>query len=249
MGDASEARLSPGSGGKNGWRFASLCAGDATPRLISFERTLQNGRELSWLMKKCDYCGCLNEDALETCRECGSPILAGQPKPEPAPRENEPADAEIPLGSFAQKQGNAIILKCRTPREAYLVKEELEEADIIAILPEADVLALEYRQHGYVPVRVSAKAYESIPDLRSVVEFQYKKVRSDQPLPAVGKFVAMGCGVVPVPGALVFAWLSSSYRASGYETAGRQFRLWFIFGISLWILGILGVILSALLST
>jgi hypothetical protein len=200
-------------------------------------------------MKKCDYCGRLNEDALATCHECGSPIRAGEPRPEPAIKEREPADDEIPIGSFTQKQGNAVILKCRTLREAYLVKEELEEADIIAILPEADVLSLEYRQNGYVPVRVSAKAYESIPDLRSVVEFQYKRVRSDQPLPAVGKMLAMGCGVVPVPGVLIFAWLFPSYRANGYEAAGKQFKLWFIFGISSWILGILAVVLSALLST
>lgn len=61
-------------------------------------------------------------------------------------------------------------------------------------------------------VRVSAKAYESLADLKSVVEFQYKQVRADQPLANFGKALGMFCALMFVPGALVLAWLLSSYQ-------------------------------------
>ena len=61
-----------------------------------------------------------------------------------------------------------ITLKCRTPEEAFLVCDELEAADILTILPDQEELLLQYQRNGYVEVRVSARAYESLADLRSV---------------------------------------------------------------------------------
>jgi len=71
------------------------------------------------------------------------------------------------------------------------VCDELEKADILAIVPDEEELVLQYERDGYVEVRVSAKAYESVADLKSVVEFQYKQVRADQLLPNFGKVVGM----------------------------------------------------------
>jgi hypothetical protein len=152
----------------------------------------------------------------------------------------EPEPEEVLAQSFAQKDGNTITLKCRTPEEAYLVSDELEKADIIPILPAEDELLSKYKRNGDVELRVSAKAYESVAGLRSVVEFQHKRLRAEQPLPSMGKALAMGCAVVPVPGLLVFAWLLSSYRANGYHRHAKEFKFWFFLGVASWLMVLCG---------
>jgi len=102
---------------------------------------------------------------------------------------------EIPLQPIAHKDGSAITLKCRTPEEAFLVCDELEKADIIPILPDEEELLSQFRRDGYVEVRVSAKAYESLADLRSTVEFQYKQLRSEQQLSYFGKGVILSVSI------------------------------------------------------
>ena len=146
----------------------------------------------------------------------------------------------------AQKDGNTITLKCRTPDEAYLLSEELEKADIIPILPGETELLAEYKRKGYVELRVSAKAYESVADLRSVVEFRHSRPRAEQSLPYIGKAVAMGCAVLPVPGLLVFAALLSSYRANGYHRKAKEFKFWFFVGVASWLLVLCGLALNSL---
>jgi hypothetical protein len=89
-------------------------------------------------MKKCDYCGRMNDDGNTTCHECGS---CGFSKPSDAisGTESRKLDPdEIPLPPMAHKDGSAITLKCRTPEEAFLVCDELEKADIIPILPDEE---------------------------------------------------------------------------------------------------------------
>ena len=193
-------------------------------------------------MKQCDYCGRSNDDAVTACCECGSSLLATRSQPETlgSPRKLEPD--ETPQGAFAQKDGNVIKLKCRTPEEAYLVSDELENHDIVPILPDDGELYSEYKRNGYVEVRVSAKAYESVADLRPVVEFQHKRLRGEQALPYFGKALAMGCGAFLEPGWLVFAWLLSSYQANGYYRKAKEFKLWFLFGLVAWVLMIVGLI-------
>jgi hypothetical protein len=187
-------------------------------------------------MKKCDYCGQLTDDAATTCRGCGSSGFAapGESVAVADPRKLEPD--EIPLTAIARKDGSAITLKCRTPEEAYLVCDELEKADILTILPDEEELLSLFRRDGFVEVRVSAKAYESVADLRSAVEFQYKRVRADQPLANFGKVVGMGCAIMIVPGLLVFAWLLTSYRKHGYDRRAKEFKFWFFLGVAAWLL-------------
>jgi len=69
-----------------------------------------------------------------------------------------------------------------------------------------------------------------------VVEFQYRRLRAEQPLPLLGKAIGMGSAVVLIPGLLVFAWLLSSYRANGYDRMAKEFKLWFLFGVMTWLL-------------
>ena len=114
-------------------------------------------------MKRCSFCGRQHDDSTDVCNECGSPIVSTEVELAIKGPCREPD--EIPTPPLAQKEGNAITLRCRTPGEAYLVKDELEQSDIVTILPEDKALYLEYKRNGYVEIRVSAKAYSSIPDL------------------------------------------------------------------------------------
>jgi hypothetical protein len=143
---------------------------------------------------------------------------------------------EISLPPIAQKDGGALTLKCRTPGEAYLICDELEEKDILTILPNEEELLAQFRRDGYVEVRVSANAYESLADLESTVEFQYKRLRAEQPLPLLGKLPSMVLAVMIVPGMLVFVWMLMSYRKSGYDRMARDLKFWFCLGIAEWLL-------------
>jgi hypothetical protein len=187
-------------------------------------------------MKKCDYCGRVNDDAATACHECGSSGFAARGDSVSVTESRKLDPDEIPLAAIAQKDGSAMTLKCRTPEEAYLVCDELEKADILTILPDEEELVSQFGRNGYVEVRVSAKAYESLADLRSTVEFQYKRVRAEQPLPHSAKLVAAGCAMMIVPGVLVFAWLLSSYQKDGYDRMARDLKFWFFLGIGAWLL-------------
>jgi hypothetical protein len=187
-------------------------------------------------MRTCDYCGRVNEDAAMTCYECGSSGFAARSDSELAAESRKLDPDEIPLAAIAVKDGSAMTLRCRTPGEAYLICDELEKADILSILPEEEELLSRFRNNGHVEVRVSAKAYQSLVDLKSTVEFQYKRLRAEQPLPHFGKLVAIGCAMMLVPGVLMFAWLLTSYRKNGYDRKARDFKFWFFLGVAAWLL-------------
>jgi hypothetical protein len=193
-------------------------------------------------MKECDYCGRQNDDTATKCHECGSSAFTTQAQPSSAiePRTLEPEEAS-PV-AFAEREGNVVTLKCRTLGEASLVSDELRKADIVTLLPGDDELLLEYKQKGFVELRVSAKAYESVADLRSSVEFQYQRLPAEQPLPYSAKAVALCCGFVIVPGLLVFVWLLSSYQAHGYHRMAKEFKLWFFIGVASWLLVVCGLV-------
>ena len=143
---------------------------------------------------------------------------------------------EIPLPAIAQKDSGAMILRCRTPGEAYLICDELEKEDVVTILPDEEELLTQFKRNGYVEVRVSAKNYESLANLRSTVEFQYKRLRSEQPLRPFGKILGLLMGMMPLPGIFVFRYLLTSYRENGYLRMARDLKLWFFLGFAAWVL-------------
>jgi hypothetical protein len=136
-----------------------------------------------------------------------------------------------------------VSLRCRTPHEALLIRENLEAEDIIATLPNEEEMLLQYEEKGYVDVEIPAAAYDSAGELRSIVEFS--ATPCEPGLPLQGKLFAMLLGAVIVPGILIFAWLITSYRAHGEERKAKQFRLWFLLGIaSLLSISVLSAIFS-----
>jgi hypothetical protein len=161
-------------------------------------------------------------------------FLKGLQKCETKARKLDPD--EIPLQAMAKKDHGSIVLKCRTPEEAYLVCDELEKSDILAILPEEHELLAQFKANGYVEVKVSANFYGQLPDLRSSVEFQYKRLRAEKPLSPFGKLLGIGCGLMPFPGAFVFAWLLTSYKKNGYARMRRNLKFWFFVGFISWVL-------------
>ena len=162
-------------------------------------------------------------------------------------RETRKLDAdEIPLPAIAQKDGKAMTFRCRTPGEAYLVCDELEKDDIITILPDEEELLAQFRRNGYVDVQVSAKAYESLAHLRSTVEFQHQRLRSEQPLPPSARVLALFVAMMIVPGILVFAYMLTGYQKNGYLRMARDWKFWFSVGFAAWLLM---VILIASLSS
>jgi hypothetical protein len=187
-------------------------------------------------MKKCDSCGWENNDAAMMCQVCGSPGFRGRTVPISESEGRKVDPDELPAAPFAQKDGNSITLKCRTPEEAYLVCDELERADILTILPDENVLVTQFEREGYVEVRVSAKAYESLGDLRSIVEFQYKRLRAERRLSSFAKLVGLGSGMMVVPGIIVFASLLSSYRRNGFDRRAKDLKFWFFLGLAVWLL-------------
>src|SRR5215469_6699915 len=103
-------------------------------------------------MKKCDYCGHVNDDAATACHECGSSGFAEGGDSVLVTQSRKLDPDEIPPVIMAQKGGSVITLKCRTPGEAYLVCGELEKADVLAILPDEEELLAQFRRDGCVEV-------------------------------------------------------------------------------------------------
>jgi hypothetical protein len=183
-------------------------------------------------MKKCARCGLLNDHTAETCSGCRFTLFEESPAHAAQPR---PTVESAGPGLTAERHGNMVTLKCRTPAEAWLVRENLETAGIIALLPGEDEIELQYAQQGYVGVEIPATAYDSAGELQSIVEFSV----SPPPPPGIGltgKVMAMFLAIMIVPGALIFAWLLTSYRKHGAERKAEELKLWFLIGLASWLL-------------
>ncbi len=182
-------------------------------------------------MKKCARCGLLSEDKTEVCSNCGFTLF--EEKPAHA-RRSKSSVAPASPGVVGERHGAMVTLKCRTPAEAWLVREHLESADVIALLPDEEEMALQYSQKGYVELAIPAEAYYAAGDLRSIVEFS----APPPPPPGLGvpgKILAMFLAAMIVPGLLIFAFLLTSYRKHGEERKAKELKLWFLIGLAAWL--------------
>jgi hypothetical protein len=182
-------------------------------------------------MKKCSYCGRQSDDSAVACGECGNPDFDKQPalaiaKPPVLPgpaRRSEPAIA-VPHGSM-------MLLRCRTPDEAYLVAEQLEATDILPLVPDTETMQLELREKGYISIAVSAEYYKATVELPYVIERRHWTDRAH-----VGLTVHMGwfvftLGLLFLPGWLMFAIVRRGYTRQGFTNKAKQSGFWFVCGL------------------
>src|SRR5438552_5727976 len=103
-------------------------------------------------MKKCSYCGCVNEDAAGNCKECGTEF-AGPEKIDP--QLTDPSGSLVVVGTF----GDAV--------EASLLKDRLELAGIEACIPEELNPSPfgNFEPLSHVTVRVPAKDLEAAKEV------------------------------------------------------------------------------------
>lgn len=196
--------------------------------------------------KVCDYCGLRNASDADLCRGCGSVLdVSTLLEVSEIPQRSPPVSRErLPVSTL---DGGVVTLRCRTPEEAFLVRDELGEADILAILP--DEVEEQYAETGVVEVRVSAKSLQAMPELQAAVESRYQKVRTRQTLPSGMKALAMGCGAFFLPGLLAYPFFVLGYQKHGYLRMAREFQKWFFLGLASWVLLILGLFLFTARST
>lgn len=135
-----------------------------------------------------------------------------------------------------------VALKCRTPGEAQLVLENLESAEVVALMPNYEEMVLQYENSGYVEVQIPADVYDSSPDLRAMVEFstaiECDPTESAAPnAPTTGytpieKYLASLLGVLIVPGLFLFVWQLTHHREAGEEQKAKDLISWFFVGVS-----------------
>jgi hypothetical protein len=183
----------------------------------------------------------LNEDTAEYCESCEFREFAERP-PERRQRQREGKALRSALP--VERRGGMVALKCRTPGEAQLVLENLESAEVVALMPNYEEMVLQYENNGYVEVQIPADVYDSSPDLRAMVEFSISEPAASNPATAsytsMQKFLAGVLGVVFVPGLIIFAWQLTHHREAGEEKMARDLKFWFLVGIGGWVFLLLG---------
>jgi hypothetical protein len=185
-------------------------------------------------MTKCPYCGWKNDYETEICHKCG--LHEFEAKLESMVQEQEKSSKSQGTSSLSivEKSGKTVTLKCRTPREAFLVADELEARDIVAILPDEKTMMTDYELHGFVNVQVSANAYEAAKELQSVLERTHWENRAQEPLPLIMKIAAFLLFPVIGPGWAFLVMKYLAYKRKGYDRKKREFGRWLLFSAVFW---------------
>lgn len=184
-------------------------------------------------MKVCLQCAHENEDDASSCQRCRHREF-GPAAPPTTPHEILSSEAP-PSPEFltAEKEGNLTVLRCRTLEEAFLVAEELEAADILAILPDEAAMLSEFQNQGFVSIQISAQSYEAAKELQTVIERQHWQERAQQPLSIPMIMAAVALGLLFCPGGAFFFMVNDAYKAKGYRRKAKSFRRWFFVGFAL----------------
>jgi hypothetical protein len=127
---------------------------------------------------------------------------------------------------------------------AYLVIENLQSADVIALLPDEDEMVRQYKDKGYVELKIPAEAYDSAGDIRSAVEFSAPQA-SQPTIGLFGKIVGFYLGLLNLLGLLVFLALLRGYRKQGEEIKAKELKLWFLLGLIGFLLMVAGMMIVA----
>jgi hypothetical protein len=188
-------------------------------------------------MKKCTYCGRENDEAAEFCPGCGQQEFESPPAASVPARVQAQAPRQQPLPPkpLASKEGNSMLLRCRTPAEAFLIVKELEAEDIITVLPQTQTLIQDYERDGHVTIKVSARAYESAKELQYIFENRHWQERGEMSLPLSMAALALVLPVVIGLGWFCFAMVWLNYKRRGFVRKKKAFELWFWGGVLFWL--------------
>lgn len=181
-------------------------------------------------MKTCLRCEQENQDDAISCLNCRH--LEFAPSAIPAiPSESCAPRVKSGIEYLTtEREGKLTVLKCRTPGEAFLVANELEASDILVMLPDEDALLNEYQSNGFVSIKVSAQSYEAAKDLQSIIERKHWEERAQQPLSLPMIILAIGLGLMPIPGFLVIFMVNDAHKTKGYKLKAKTFPRWFYVG-------------------
>ena len=124
------------------------------------------------------------------------------------------------------------MLKCRTPNEAFLVAEELEAADILVLFPDEEAMLQEFTTHGHVSLKVSAQSYAAAKELQDVIECRQWQKLGEQPLSLKMTLMALGLGIIFVPGLIFFFMTYKEYEKKGFSRKASTFGKWFVAGFA-----------------
>jgi len=190
-------------------------------------------------MKICLQCAQENEDDALRCSRCryrqfGEPLI-----PELTHQHTLPAKRG-PKFLTTEKAGRLSILKYRTPGEAFLVAGQLEAADILVQFPDDEAMWQEFKEHGFVSLRVSTNSYEAATELRGTIEREHWEDRAREPLSLPMTLAAVAMGIIIFPGAMIFHSLLDSFKMKSYSRKARLFRRWFVVGIAVFFALLMG---------
>ena len=120
-------------------------------------------------MKRCERCGCENDDEASRCSECGTEFAAGAASGGTAdvPEGIEPIEMAFefkPLTAGDMNLNLVTLLNCRTLMEADMIVSQLESAGIEAFIPDQSLMStigFNLNTYGYVRVQVSPQEYQA----------------------------------------------------------------------------------------
>jgi len=121
-------------------------------------------------------------------------------------------------------------------REAALVAEQLEKADILPLVPEkpSDTYPKDTADDFPIRVQVSTKALEAAKELSESLSFRADSHCAQQPLPLRLKITALCLPALPPAGLLLFIAGLGHFRSQGFARKVRDWKRWSFFGFVAW---------------
>ena len=187
-------------------------------------------------MKLCNYCGRENENDAVNCRECGLAQWKQVMPAEPPTARTEPEPQPTVPQAIVTRTGLATTIQCRGLLEASLVAEQLEEADIVTLVPQDLEPNCLVGSEALVTVQVSTKALESEKELCASVAFTYEQQCAQQPLTLMMKIIALCLPTIFPVGLIILIVEERRYRNQGLEKKAREWVRWFAFGFFGWLI-------------
>jgi hypothetical protein len=103
-------------------------------------------------------------------------------------------------------------------------------ANILVMFPDEQAMLQEFKTHGYVSLKVSTQSYAAAKELQGVIECRQWQNRREQTLSIKMALIAIGLGIMFLPGLIFFFMLYKEYEKKGFSRKANVFGKWFIVG-------------------